>query len=312
MDKLVCVVTGGTGGIGSAAVREMLASGYKVLFADVNAERNEAFKQELIAEGYTDVECMTCDVSDRVQCDALAAKAKSMGKVQGLIHLAGLTPAFASYDAIVRVEAIGTLNMNEAFYQVMEEGSSIMNISSQTAHMVPFDKYPTEIFDKAFTDRQAFYTELCHFCKDLGDKMGGGQMPSNMAYTYSRCFIYWLCRNCCYALGRRKGIKINTVSIGFCETPRSKADLEAGGLDYKVRLAKMVETTAFGRPGYPEEVAKVFEFLINPKNSYLSGIDILWDNGQMANGHKGRGGFDPATRPYDPEKKFDVDYSKNY
>ena len=82
---------------------------------------------------------MVCDVSDRAQCDALAAKAASMGKVVGVIHLAGLTPTFSEYPDIIRVDCLGTMNINEAFYKVMD-GGCIMDICSCVAHFVPQDR----------------------------------------------------------------------------------------------------------------------------------------------------------------------------
>ena len=74
MDK-ICVVTGGTGGIGRAAVR-MMSERCHVLFCDVNQEKIDAFIQELAAEGIK-ADGMTCDVSDRAQCDRLAQTAAS-------------------------------------------------------------------------------------------------------------------------------------------------------------------------------------------------------------------------------------------
>lgn len=296
--KDVCVVTGGTGGIGRAAVREM-AKTYQVLFGDINQEKIDAFTAELRSEGL-EATGMVCDVSDRAQCDRFAQKAASMGKVVGVIHLAGLTPTFAAYNDIVKVDCLGTMNINEAFFQVME-GGCIMDICSCVAHFRPKDQYPTQVFQLALTDKQAFYEAMCQMVAAAAK--GNDRMASNIAYMMGRCFVYWYSKKATYAFGRKKGIRINTVSIGFVETPMSRADLEVGGADYDARLAPWMSFSAFGRPGKVEEVAFLFSTIIDPRNSYLSGCDIYFDNGCEASGYHGQQGvfYDPAVNPYDPE-----------
>ena len=290
----VCVVTGGTGGIGRAAVREMTKHA-QVLFCDVNQEKIDGFVAELAKEGI-EVAGMTCDVSDPAQCAALAQKAVAMGKVTSVIHLAGLTPTFSAHPDIIRVDCLGTMNINEAFYKVME-GGCILDICSCVAHFIPAEKYPTDVFELALTDKKAFYDVMV----DMIGKMGEGRKASNMAYVYGRCFVYWYARKCAYPFGRGKGIRVVTVSIGFVETPMSRADLEAGGSSYDERLAPQMSYSAFGRPGTVEEVAFLFSTVVDKRNSYLSGCDIYFDNGCDADGYRGQPvPYDPKSNPYDP------------
>ena len=292
--KNICVVTGGTGGIGSAAVKEM-AKADKVLFCDVNQGRVDAFAAELKGLGF-DADGMVCDVSDRAQCDALAQKAASMGKITGVIHLAGLTPTFAKYDDILRVDCLGTMNINEAFFKVME-GGCIIDICSCVAHFIPFDRYPTQIFDLALTDKNAFYDALCDF---IATQNGGS---SGMAYVFGRCFVYWYARKCAYLFGRRKHIRVLTVSVNFVETPMSKADLTGNGkTEYAEKLDPWMTYSGCGRPASTGEIAFLFSTLLDERNSYLSGIDINFDNCCNANGYHGQTEpYDPNTNPYDPE-----------
>lgn len=292
--KDVCVVTGGTGGIGRAAVREM-SKHARVLFCDVNQEKIDAFTQELSGEGIEAVGMM-CDVSDPVECAALAKAAVSLGNVTAVIHLAGLTPTFSAYPDIVRVDCLGTMNINEAFYKVMN-GGCILDICSCVAHFIPKEKYPAHVFELALTDKKAFYDAMV----DMIGKTGEGKQASNMAYVFGRCFVYWYARKCAYSFGREKGIRVVTVSIGFVETPMSRADLEAGGSSYEERLAPQMSYSAFGRPGTVEEVAFLFSTVVDPRNSYLSGCDIYFDNGCDAGGYHGQSvPYDPSSNPYQP------------
>ncbi len=295
--KDICVVTGGTGGLGQAAVRQMSGT-YYVLFCDVNQQKIDEFTQQLAAEGIQ-AEGMVCDVSDRAQCDALAQKAASLGKIAGVIHLAGLTPGFHPHPAIVKVDCLGVVNINEAFFQVME-GGCIIDICSCAGHFIPKERWPVQIWDLALTDKPAFVEQMTAFVGASGDP----QRSSNLAYTFGRSFAYWYARKCAWVFGRKKGIRVLTVSIGFAITPMSKADLNASsrkGATFEEKLAPQISYSAFGRAATPEEVAYLFYTIIDPRNSYLSGCDIYFDNGCDAAGFHGQADpYDPASNPYDP------------
>ena len=296
MAKKVCVVTGATGGIGSAAVRQMCEK-YNVLVSDINQEKIDAKVAEMRALGF-EAEGMVCDTSKREQCDALAAKAASMGEIAGVIQLAGLTPGFCTHKDLVSVDVMGTMNINEAFFHVMN-GGCIVDICSCAGHFMPQDIWPIEIFELALTDKQKFYDEFNEYLEDFGDE----ETATNMAYVYGRTFIYWYVRKAAYAFGRKKGIRVLSVSIGFVTTERSMADLAATGADVDERLGVQISYTAFGRPGTPEEVAFLFDTLIDERNSYLTGTDIYFDNGCDANDYSGQfEAFDPSSNPYDPGK----------
>ncbi len=295
-DKKVCVITGATGGIGSAAVNQMVEK-YKVLMADVSQEKLDARVKELTEKGY-EVAGMVCDTSVRSQCKALAEKAASMGTVQGVIQLAGLTPAVAYYKDIVAVDCIGMMNIDECFFEVMGPGASIMNICSCAGHFFDEDSLPMDIFETALTDKQKFYDDFTEYLGDFGDDTAAAQM----AYCYGRSFAYWFTRKAAYSFGRKKGIRINTVSIGFVRTPRTVDDYVISGEDPDQKINQQMSWSAFGRAGRPEEVAFVFDFLIDERNSYLTGTDIYFDNGCDANGYMGQQfDYDSADNIYDPE-----------
>ncbi|MBO4937622.1 MAG: SDR family oxidoreductase [Oscillospiraceae bacterium] len=296
MEKKVCVITGATGGIGTAAVNQMVKN-YKVLLSDINQEKIDVRVAELREQGY-EVDGMVCDTSDRAQVRVLADKAASMGPVQGVIQLAGLTPAVAYFKDIVAVDCIGMMNINEEFFRVMERGGSIMDICSCAGHFFGEDVLPMDIFETALVDKQKFYDDFTELLADYGDDTAAAQM----AYVFGRSFAYWYARKCAYPFGRRKGIRVNTVSIGFVKTKRTVDDYILAGEDPDEKIATQMSYSAFGRPGTPEEVAHVFEFLIDERNSYLTGCDIYFDNGCDANGYMGQQfNFDPSEITYDPE-----------
>jgi len=301
MSKKVCVVTGATGGIGTAAVNQMVKI-YKVLLADIDQAKIEARVAELTAQGF-EVDGMVCDTADRAQVRALADKAAAMGPVQGVTQLAGLTPAVGYYKDIVAVDCIGMMNINEEFFRVMERGGSIMDICSCAGHFFGEDVLPMDIFGLALTDKQRFYEEFTELLGDFGDDTAAAQM----AYVYGRSFAYWYARKCAYPFGRKKGIRVNTVSIGFVQTRRTIDDYVLAGENPDEKIATQMSYGAFGRAGTPEEAAFIFDFLIDERNSYLTGCDIYFDNGCDANGYMGQQfNFDPSVIVYDPENTSEL------
>ncbi|ASF38088.1 NAD(P)-dependent oxidoreductase [Halobacillus halophilus] len=72
------------------------------------------------------------------------------------------------------------------------------------------------------------------------------------------------------------GIRVNSVSPGFAETP-----LTEEGLKNKRFEEAIQRNTALGRVGRPEEIAKVITFAASDEASYMTGSDLLVDGGWM-------------------------------
>ena len=85
----VAVITGGSVGIGLATAKGLAREGANVVVAARNAERLEAARAEIAAEG-TRVLAVECDVATAGGCDTLVAAAgKEFGGVDILINNAG-------------------------------------------------------------------------------------------------------------------------------------------------------------------------------------------------------------------------------
>lgn len=70
------IVTGGANGMGEAFVRDFVAAGAYVTFADVNEQRGQAIESELNASETT-CQFVKCDIRDWDQQKAVFEKAKS-------------------------------------------------------------------------------------------------------------------------------------------------------------------------------------------------------------------------------------------
>ena len=102
MNKTVCVITGGGSGMGLAAAREMPRNKIIVLTGRT-VKKLENAVSELTALGY-EAHAFACDVSRREDVRALAEYAASLGEIRNVIHAAGLSPAMAKPEQLLRVK----------------------------------------------------------------------------------------------------------------------------------------------------------------------------------------------------------------
>jgi NAD(P)-dependent dehydrogenase (short-subunit alcohol dehydrogenase family) len=273
--KKVCVVTGAAGGIGFGSAKKM-GETHNLVICDINKDKLDKASSELRGMGF-DAESMVVDIADKNAVEALAEKAKSKGEVQAVIQLAGLTPTFATPEDILRVNMMGVMNMNEAFYKVMGAGGCIMDISSSAAHYLPAAMAPEDIYRLSRKGREEFYNKLLEKVNAADESRRQG-----MAYTFSRSFIQWYVKDCCFDFAK-KGIRVLTVSPGLIHTEMSDIDMKKSG-----NLDTTVSYTGFGRLGTVEEIAFLFSVILDERNSYLTGTDIIIDGGCIAAGFRGQ------------------------
>src|ERR1700754_4045391 len=149
----VAVITG-AGGIGTPTAK-VIGRDHTVVLCDVRQDRLDAAAATLDDLGITH-KAVNCDVTDRQAVDELLETATGLGTVASVIHTAGVSPSMGDAEYIVRTNAIGTLNVNEAFYRIGGEGSVIVNVASMSAHLLPENMIPASQFPHALEDESAF------------------------------------------------------------------------------------------------------------------------------------------------------------
>jgi NAD(P)-dependent dehydrogenase (short-subunit alcohol dehydrogenase family) len=77
----------------------------------------------------------------------------------------------------------------------------------------------------------------------------------------------------------RRGARINTISPGIIVTPLAKDELTG---PHGEGYPRMIEVSAAGRPGTPDEVANVGALLMGPDGGFITGSDFLMDGGVTA------------------------------
>lgn len=111
MKKTITVVTGGHGGMGKAICKE-LGKTSAIVLAGRNLAKMETAKAELDELGVESYCCKT-DIADRAQVQALADYAASLGDVLQVIHTSGVSPSDTATENIIKINAVGTVNMVE-------------------------------------------------------------------------------------------------------------------------------------------------------------------------------------------------------
>lgn len=277
----VNVVTGGGSGIGKA-VAAMLPKDETVIITGRSVGKLEKTVEELNASGCR-AAAAACDVSRREDVKKLAEYAASLGEISKVIHCAGVSGSMADRETIMRINALGTVHVNQEFYKVMN-GGCIVDIASDSGYMLPGIMLPGKsVYRLAVTDEEAFISKMVKKAK-LGKKE---EVNAQIAYMISKNFARWYAERCAFKYMANKGIRVLSVSPGFVKTPMT--DKEQGEA-----TDTMLSYTAFRRGAEPEELAYVITALADDRARYLIGTDILCDGGAVNNGY----GMLTATKRY--------------
>ena len=143
--KAITVVTGGHGGMGKAICKE-LGKTSAIVLAGRNPAKLETAKAELDELGVESDLCKT-DIADRAQVQALADYAASLGSVKQIIHTSGVSPSDTGTENIIKINAVGAVNMVEAFYPVLAGDGVMINFASVAAYTMPQTDEWTEAFE---------------------------------------------------------------------------------------------------------------------------------------------------------------------
>jgi NAD(P)-dependent dehydrogenase (short-subunit alcohol dehydrogenase family) len=237
----VCVVTGGSQGIGEACARRFAAEGAHVVLADVADGPGQALASELKGQ------YVHCDVGDKTQVDALVAAAvQAHGRIDVLVNNAGIFKAAdfldvteADFDAVLRVNLKGAFLAGQAAARVMAQAGrgSIVNMSSVNGVLT---------------------------------------IPTIASYNVSKGGINQLTRVMALALAD-KGIRVNAVAPGTIATElAAKAVLTSEEAKHRI-----MSRTPLKRLGEPMEIADAVAYLASDASSYVTGEILVVDGGRM-------------------------------
>jgi len=266
VQKQVIVVIG-AGSIGQAIARRVSA-GKHVVLADLRQENADAAAKTLNAAGF-DVNTTTVDVSSRTSVQALVKTAASYGDIFGVIHAAGVSPSQASPKTILKVDLYGTALVLDEFGNVIARGGSGIVIASQSGHRLP-PLSPEQNMLLATTPVEELLKLPMLQLDKVTDPLNAYQISKrgNSLRVMAEA-VRW---------GKR-GARVNTISPGIIITPLANEELKGPrGAGYR----RMIELSAAGRAGTPDEVGTVGALLMGPDGAFITGSDFLMDGGVTA------------------------------
>ncbi len=261
------IVVIGAGSIGQAIARRVSA-GKHILLADLRKENADAAAKVLTEAGF-EVSIATVDISLRESVHALVEKATAIGDVTGVIHAAGVSPTQASPTTILKVDLYGTALVLEEFGNVIARGGAGVVIASQSGHRLG-----------ALTAEQNKLLALTPADELLALPMLQPDKITDPLHAYQISKRGNSLRVMAEAMrwGKR-GARINTISPGIIMTQLAKDELTGPrGAGYR----RMIELSAAGRVGTPDEVGNVGALLMGADGAFITGSDFLMDGGVTA------------------------------
>jgi NAD(P)-dependent dehydrogenase (short-subunit alcohol dehydrogenase family) len=256
------IVVIGPGQIGQAIARRV-GVGKHVLLADMRQDNADAAAEVLENAGY-EVSVAAVDASSREAVHALVETATGLGEVTGLIHAAGVSPSQAPPETVLKVDLYGTALVLEEFGNVIAPGGSGVVIASQSGHRLPA---------LSVEQNEALATTPVEELLGLSFLQPDQVTDSLHAYQLAKRGNSLRVMAEAVRWGER-GARVNTISPGIVMTPLAKDELTGPrGEGYR----RMIELSAAGRAGTPDEVGAMAALLMGPDGGFITGSDILMD-----------------------------------
>lgn len=259
----VALVTGAARGLGRAYALHLARLGADVVINDINLRGAQVYNEALTGDAQTVGEeiralgrrsiDIAADVTDPQACNAMVAQiVEAFGRVDILVTNAGgqLAPNERSYAGtmppedlklIMDINLLGTIYCCQAVAPIMKEQRSgkIVTVGSQA-----------------------------------GLRAGGESNGFFAHYGVAKAGIHQYTRHLAAEMGPF-GVNVNCIAPGMILSSRAIA----GGRNSDETRANVEPRIALRRMGWPEDCAKVVEFLVTDLSDYVTGQVIVIDGG---------------------------------
>jgi 3-oxoacyl-[acyl-carrier protein] reductase len=249
LQGMTALVTGASGGIGSAIARALSAQGARLALSGTNAAKLRAFRDELDNDGHRhelrdEHVAITCDLSDPQDVEKLVpAAVDTFGKLDILVNNAGITRdnlamrmKDAEWEAVIRV------NLEAAF--------RLMRATAKPMMKARFGRIIT-----------------------ITSVVGATGNPGQMNYAAAKAGLVGMSKSLAQELASRN-VTVNCVAPGFIRTAMTEVlpDGQKEALNAKIPM---------GRMGEGGDVGAAVAFLASREAGYVTG-QTVHVNGGMA------------------------------
>lgn len=238
------LVTGASGGIGSAIAEALARQGARIALSGSNGQKLRTFREQLIEDVGGDHVEITCNLADRVQVEELIpATLDTLGSIDILVNNAGITR-----------DNLG-MRMKD------EEWDEVIAINLESAFRLM--RAAARPMMKARFGRIINITSV----------VGATGNPGQMNYCAAKAGLTGMTKSFAQEVASR-GITANCVAPGFIRTAMTTA------LDEKQQAA-INGRIPMGRMGEGGEIGAAVAFLATREAAYVTG-ETLHVNGGMA------------------------------
>ncbi|PAU74107.1 SDR family oxidoreductase [Halomonas salipaludis] len=248
IDGKICVVTGGTQGLGAAVARLFARAGAAgIIICGRGVEKGNAIASSITGETGTEVRFVQADLGIVDDCRNVISQADSyFGRVDILVNAAGLTDRGNLLNTSPELfDRMFAVNVRAPFF-LMQDSAKIMIREGIEGSII-----------------------------NIGSVSERAGQPFLSSYSSSKGALASLTRNSGYALMRNR-IRVNQLDIGWMASDNEK-ELQARESGDPNWLEKISATLPFGRLLEPEEVARAVLFLASPDSGMMTGAVVQFD-----------------------------------
>ncbi|MCL5788802.1 MAG: SDR family oxidoreductase [Candidatus Marsarchaeota archaeon] len=241
MNANFTLVTGASGGFGSAISAELAKRGWNIILHYNKSASEAKTLGEAIRSLGVEAELVSADLSTREGPDKLSDEVRSMGvRLSGVVNNAGIgRPGNASnirdedWDAVLNVNLRSPVLLVRKLLPVMAKPSSVVNVASVS---------------------------------------GIRASLTRIAYEASKAGLIHATRSMAVALA--PDVRVNAIAPGWVKT-----NINSERLSDQNVVNGIIERTPLKRLGRPEEIAKLTAFLLSDDSSFITGETVVIDGG---------------------------------
>lgn len=240
--KRIALVTGATGGLGTAMCKQLMDDGNLVIGNYVTASKAKAWQEAMLKDGY-DIQLYQCDVSNFSDVESMVNQIRNdFGSIDILVNNAGITRdgafrkmSFENWDLVIRTNLYSVFNCCRCVINEMidQNYGRIINISSVNAQRAQF-----------------------------------GQVN----YAAAKAGMHGITKTLAVEVAR-KGITVNTISPGYIATDMVMAVAEE-------HRKAIIDLIPVGRMGGTFEIAHLVSFLSSKDAGFITGANYAINGGQ--------------------------------
>ncbi len=247
LEGKVAIVTGGSEGMGRAAVERLARSGARVAACARRKDVLERAVDDVVKATGAEVIALPADVSRAADCESVVARTVArFGGVDILLNNAGTSAAApfdkvddAAWQADFDLKVMGAVRMARLVIPHMKQrgGGRIINVTTVGGKAPRAQGLPTSV-----------------------SRAAGINLTKSLANEYAA-----------------DRILVNTICIGLVKSAQIARRAKGGDIDAHYReLAKRIPV---GRVAEPSEFADLVAFLASERASYITGTAINFDGG---------------------------------